>query len=916
MAKLRINTIYDGGQEGSIANMVESLKQSIESMQQQSFMRGVSGESVKSKVITFEEILKVASVFDAQGKPVTSINGKIDRIFSIDGVQHNEWRITNTNSLIGLNKDWWYNAVKAMTFTVFYTGENTITNTPFLVFIDPRLEQIKEYVHSGNCQFNDKSCVIAIRGNITDGDDVKIEMSAIFPRLYYNDGARAFCWEINGEKTSISAQGIAGKDGASAEIREVSAIYKYKNPTSGAISKRVYNIETSANNDNIIVLSYRYDDKEYSCFDSNRTPYMDNMTDGTMCIVKILGLTTPSPVNVGGYNNGTLYNESGNVINNIDTADITFGVAKKNESDKTIEIVTNNIRFRNFIKGIAGKAVFDNIEPVNYGSGLIEDTNNANTISFKTGVDDSYNNIISSLSYDNTSSLSFVYGKRVQKQYNKANKKDYYDAITTGYDKMQPLDIVNYEVNIYGSGTTAHDAKLLVDGLISLPSAISSTTKNGVKIGNSEIFQYGSDELIIKSNTIRFGSSNWDWDGWAGLKYNYNTNSTSPQTIYLGFSSKTDSTFNRNVGLTKQGVVKLVNCGLDASDATITAKTFKGYLDGNAASATRIKSQGREDALTGTTKPSINGVSMYECYGNKNYPVTFGNVINICGEQAKGAGQLLCEWSGTGNDCGHLYYKSIRDNQNNWSVWKTIAFTTDNVASANKLATPRKIWGQSFDGTADITGDLTTSGSITASKNIYANGGMTIGATQWLTISPKAFVRYNYDDDFHCDVIPMKAEVYLKSASGDTGEFEVTYYNRYNASDKGVTITFKTNAGGYSTTSGEDYYYNLLRFRIFGTSGNGNEIRISPGLFSTNDLNGSEKGVPFVLLNHQITGIKVIQLPTVKDANAKFIRMYQSVFDGLLGVHMQVHNNDNNPINETFFGGLKFTVYFLAYFAA
>ena len=41
-----------------------------------------------------------------------------------------------------------------------------------------------------------------------------------------------------------------------------------------------------------------------------------------------------------------------------------------------------------------------------------------------------------------------------------------------------------------------------------------------------------------------------------------------------------------------------------------------------------------------------------------------------------------------------------------WSNWKTLAFTDGNVASATKLATSRKIWGQSFDGSADISGAL------------------------------------------------------------------------------------------------------------------------------------------------------------------------------------------------------------------
>ena len=48
-----------------------------------------------------------------------------------------------------------------------------------------------------------------------------------------------------------------------------------------------------------------------------------------------------------------------------------------------------------------------------------------------------------------------------------------------------------------------------------------------------------------------------------------------------------------------------------------------------------------------------------------------------------------------------LYYRSSTDED-----WNRVAYTSDNVASATKLQTARTIWGQSFDGTADISGIL------------------------------------------------------------------------------------------------------------------------------------------------------------------------------------------------------------------
>lgn len=50
-----------------------------------------------------------------------------------------------------------------------------------------------------------------------------------------------------------------------------------------------------------------------------------------------------------------------------------------------------------------------------------------------------------------------------------------------------------------------------------------------------------------------------------------------------------------------------------------------------------------------------------------------------------------------------------------------------NVASATKLATPKTIWGQSFDGTADITGNMSGVSNITMSGDIFMSNNMGIG---------------------------------------------------------------------------------------------------------------------------------------------------------------------------------------------
>ncbi|MCM1295855.1 MAG: hypothetical protein NC311_09965 [Muribaculaceae bacterium] len=60
---------------------------------------------------------------------------------------------------------------------------------------------------------------------------------------------------------------------------------------------------------------------------------------------------------------------------------------------------------------------------------------------------------------------------------------------------------------------------------------------------------------------------------------------------------------------------------------------------------------------------------------------------------------------------GLLYRRSV--NSASWSAWRAVAFTDSNVASASQLATARSIWGQSFNGTANVSGNMTGVGSIT-----------------------------------------------------------------------------------------------------------------------------------------------------------------------------------------------------------
>lgn len=148
--------------------------------------------------------------------------------------------------------------------------------------------------------------------------------------------------------------------------------------------------------------------------------------------------------------------------------------------------------------------------------------------------------------------------------------------------------------------------------------------------------------------------------------------------------------------------------------ATARTITLGSYLSGSVsldgsvnvtlnANVLGLTSQGNKTAATGNTSPA-SGVRLYQVYNN-GYPTTYGNLLSVKGG---GAGELLLSW----NNANRIYYRSLRDNGDNWLGWNELAFITDNVASATKLQNTRTLWGQNFNGQQNVSGDMSNVGNI------------------------------------------------------------------------------------------------------------------------------------------------------------------------------------------------------------
>lgn len=155
-------------------------------------------------------------------------------------------------------------------------------------------------------------------------------------------------------------------------------------------------------------------------------------------------------------------------------------------------------------------------------------------------------------------------------------------------------------------------------------------------------------------------------------------------------------------------------------------------------------------------------------------------------------------WLGGGNN-----------NKINWV--KQLAFIDSTVYSATKLQTPRSIWGQSFDGTGDITGDFATNSNIRLNadnsmivvgnnqdigllKKQGAAGKLVIGANNGFVISKSNQAAINPSDTF--------SDIFGVSNSGNVNIINDLSYTKsgFNANlsinTSGAYLQLKNSSGG------------------------------------------------------------------------------------------------------------------------
>lgn len=152
-------------------------------------------------------------------------------------------------------------------------------------------------------------------------------------------------------------------------------------------------------------------------------------------------------------------------------------------------------------------------------------------------------------------------------------------------------------------------------------------------------------------------------------------------------------------------------------DGTGASGTWAISISGNAATATNadtLDGYHASQVLTAThSSDDLNEISVPKILRlsdvNPNLPSSifrYGNLLTVKYPTTDTAWQLIGAYN---SDAlwfrrGTWYADGTGTLRTN--AWKVIAFTDSNVASATKLQNSRTIWGQSFDGTGNVSGEL------------------------------------------------------------------------------------------------------------------------------------------------------------------------------------------------------------------
>ena len=265
--------------------------------------------------------------------------------------------------------------------------------------------------------------------------------------------------------------------------------------------------------------------------------------------------------------------------------------------------------------------------------------------------------------------------------------------------------------------------------------------------------------------------------------------------------------------------------------------TVDGYHASGLLTALSNSDKGISITVGGTTK-SVSNISV-------NYASSAGNADTVDGYHvAKWNGLPIVDSAGVMEIGKFIDFHNTKEDSADYStrivctgvhknivslpsVGGTLALTSDNVASATKLAAARTIWGQSFDGTGNVNGTIyinnsdSENGAIILNNNVNANARISATKDQ-VVFNTGAAIRFGATNWEYSDWAGLKYDtvanaIYLGIADGTVFNYYSNKRSNGTLKFPGIT-TITPDSGARIGGSGGDLY--------LGNANNSNWVKV------------------------------------------------------------------------------------------
>ena len=241
---------------------------------------------------------------------------------------------------------------------------------------------------------------------------------------------------------------------------------------------------------------------------------------------------------------------------------------------------------------------------------------------------------------------------------------------------------------------------------------------------------------------------------------------------------------------------------------------------GDATQALKLKFNGNHtETASGTTANAPTSGMLYSSsmymtgtYNDSATPCTYGNIINLSGA---GSGQLACEWSGSDNVSGHLYYRSHRDTSTGgWGAWNTILdssnyktycatsdHTHTSLTSTYSNTTVKLVVDKMFSAAFPSGGDLSLGKSDAPFDSLYLKGFLSCGRKSGTTVGANSFA-FGEDVEASGDYSHAEGSNVIASGKYSHAEGSNTTASGLRAHAEGgytEANSYQTHAEGYAT---------------------------------------------------------------------------------------------------------------------